>query len=146
MTIKNFYFASISLLILLFPTKVLPQGMYFPNGISAQALTIGCGANKESSITGGSVSYSINSILDIGFSITEASYRYTNDNEMTFISPFIQIQALKHNYTIPLSISFFYEYSSTIEVKNGNPKPTSHSFGLSLYRNIKIVDNLMLIP
>jgi hypothetical protein len=99
---------------LLFTTLLFSQGSYLERGQSGIGLGADYSSSKNYSTIGGSASYSISGIVDLGASVGKTYYDKklaSEDLSAIYLSPGIEIYAIKQNENMPITISFFASYS-----------------------------------
>ena len=136
---------SLSLLTLTFASQMYSQSSYLEKGQSGIGISGDFSSNQSASATGGSLGYSINSVLDAGLSISNISPSQKLDGQILYaaaVALSLTFTAIKQDQTNPISLSFSaadlsYKYTSPALDQNKLPtEPTGFSIGASIYRNI----------
>ena len=138
-------YISLSFLTLSFASQIFCQSSYLEKGQSGIGISGDFSSNQSASATGGSLGYSINSVFDVGLSISNISPSQKPDGQDLYaaaIALSITFTAIKQDQTNPISLSFSavdlsYKYTSpALDENNLATEPTGFSIGASVYRNI----------
>jgi len=152
---KVSHYLSLSFLILTFASQTFSQSVYLEKGQSGIGVLGDFSSNQSASATGGSLGYSINSILDVGLSISNISPLQKLDGREYYaaaIALSITLTAVKQDPTNPISLAFSaadlsYKYTSpALDQNSPTTEPTGFSIGASVYRNITVSPAIELQP